>query len=374
MKVAVDARFVGTPGGLGRYVEELVAAMAAEPGGDEFVLFLREAGKGRFRESERLKTVPAEVRWYTLREQLRMPKVAKSAGADLVHWTHWNVPLSSPRPFVVTIHDLIMLDYPSVRATTLGPIAFAVKNAGFRVVLWNAVRNSAAILVPSGYVKKRVLETWNLPSEKVIVTGEGVSALPKGDERADQAVRDRIGLRRPYLLNVGNAYPHKNLDGLLRAFAKVRESKPETTLVLAGNDDRFFRRLKAESSRSGQDAGVKFLPAPSDTDLAALYRGAAAYVAPSFIEGFGLTPLEAMSAGIPTVASRGGSLPEVLGEAAEYMNPHKPEEMAEAILRVLSDSALRARLAAAGPLQAAKHSWKEAAARTLAAYRKALGK
>jgi glycosyltransferase involved in cell wall biosynthesis len=94
-----------------------------------------------------------------------------------------------------------------------------------------------------------------------------------------------LGVRQPYLLSVGNAYPHKNLDGLLEAFALVRARRPEFSLVIAGYDDYFFRRLRREAASRGQDQGVVFVPSPADSVLSTLYGGARAFVAPAFIEG-----------------------------------------------------------------------------------------
>jgi glycosyltransferase involved in cell wall biosynthesis len=164
------------------------------------------------------------------------------------------------------------------------------------------------------------------------------------------------------------------LDGLLDAFVSLKKDRRDLSLVIAGNDDFFFRRLKAEAGRTGRASGVVFLPSPDDRAVAALHRGAAAYIAPSFTEGFGLPPLEAMSVGVPVASSGGGSFPEVLGEAAERFNPHRAEDMARVIGRLLDDDVLREKLAVAGREQAARWSWKEAAKITLATYRKVLEK
>lgn len=369
MRIALDARFIGTPGGIGRYVRELYRAMAAAGGENEFVLFLREAGMRAV--GDEVEKIRAEVRWYTLREQLVMPGIARRARADLVHWPHWNVPLRSPRPFVVTIHDLIMLDYPSVRATTLGPLAFKFKNAGFKRVLKNAIMNSAAILTPSEYVKRRIEETFGITDARITVTGEGVSTLPPPAGDFEELLYRR-GVRPPYVLALGNAYPHKNLSGLLEAFVLVRRKLPDLNLVIAGYDDYFFKRLRAETRAGGRGQGVVFVPSPSDLEVAALYGAASVYAIPSYIEGFGLTPLEAMAHGVPVVASRGGSLPEVLGAAAEFVDPTSPEDMARGLISVLTDQNHRAALTAAGQERVKLWTWEKAAAKTLSVYRNVL--
>ncbi len=373
MRIALDARFVGTPGGLGRYVEELVRTMSAVSPETEFVLFARDRGLGRLRSfGGRTVTVRTEVPWYGLREQLLMPGYASRAKADLVHWPHWNVPLATPSPFVVTIHDLIQLDYPSVRATTLGPLAYRMKDAGFRQVLRHAVVKAATVLVPTAYVKGRVLEAFGIKEERIVVTGEGVTALPTVTDAEVRDLKTRLGIPERYLLALGNAYPHKNLDGLLDAFAILRPAQPTLRLVIAGNDDHFFRRLAAEAAATGRDKGAVFVPTPDDRLASALLKGAAALAQVSFVEGFGLVPLEAMAAGTPVVAGTGGSLPEVLGDAARYADPHEPEAIAAALREVLGDATLAARLREAGGTQAARWRWEDAAKKTLAAYREAI--
>ncbi|TAL20063.1 glycosyltransferase family 1 protein [Patescibacteria group bacterium] len=375
MRIAIDARFVGTPGGLGRYSEGLVRALAQTAPDNEFVLFLREAGQRRFEGADsRLIKALAEVPWYSFREQLFLPGVASRARADLIHWTHWNVPLASPRPFVVTIHDLILLDYPTVRATTLAPWFYRFKSAAFRLVLKKAVSRAAAVIVPTEYVRSRVKEIFSLTDKKIFVTGEGLSALPELDAAAAERIIQGLGLPERYILSLGNAYPHKNLEGLLRAFRRLRPDFPALGLVLAGNDDYFFRRLVAEARRNGLAENVTFVPSPDDRTVAALHTRAAVYACVSFVEGFGLPALDSLAAGVPVVAARAAALPEVLGAAAEYVRPEEPADIAAGIRRALTDQNLRQMLIAAGRQQVERWSWGETARRTLAVYRKVVKK
>jgi glycosyltransferase involved in cell wall biosynthesis len=315
----------------------------------------------------------AEIPWYGFREQLEMPMVAKAAKADLVHWTHWNVPLRSPQPFVVTIHDLIQFGYPSARATTLGPIAYKAKRLVFGRVLQHAVRQARRILVPTAFVQNSVAERFPFAVDRIRVTGEGAVALPDVDEAFVEKTLRRLGIARKYILTLGNAYPHKNLEGALAAFASLRKEHPDSTYVVAGHDDWFFRRLRTEAAAGGNDAGVVFVPSPDDLTAAALYRGATLYFAPSFEEGFGLPPLEAMRVGVPVVASNAGSFPEVLGDAAIYVDPYNVGHMADVLGRMFVDCKAQERMRVLGLVQVSRWRWQDAAEKTRIAYREAIG-
>ena len=174
-----------------------------------------------------------------------------------------------------------------------------------------------------------------------------------------------------YILAVGSAYPHKNLDGLLAAFAILRKKFPLLRLALAGRQDIFYDRLRAKLQNHLREA-VQFVMNPSDAQLRGLYEAAALYVFPSHLEGFGLPPLEAMQAGLPVAASNRGSLPEILGDAAVYFPPENTHEMASVIERLLTNKTLRRAVITKGQAQTKRYSWKRMAEETAAVYHAAL--
>jgi glycosyltransferase involved in cell wall biosynthesis len=354
MNIGIDARMLGPAvggGGLGRYVEELTRELSQLNHKHRYVLFLKNEAQIPTTKGNSFDHRIADVHWYTLSEQVAMPHKIDQEHLDLIHYPHWNVPVRAKTPFVVTIHDLILLEQPkSARATTRRPLMYWAKYAMFRRVLRHAVKKSRAIIAPSQYTKDSILRFFpDTDPKKIHVVHEGITDLAN---LGTQPNTDNV----PYLLYVGNAYPHKNLERLLEAFKAVRSSHPETNLVLAGKDGVFYQRLKAVVPD-----GVTFRPNPTDSELASLYQGAKGYVFPSLSEGFGLPPLEAMSFSVPVAAAKSSCLPEILGEAATYFDPEDTQDISRAMKRLLSDENLREKLIAGGKEQIKKYSWHDMA-------------
>ncbi len=366
MRIGIDARMAGETG-IGRYVTRLVAELAALDPAHEFVLFTRPSSAGRL-EAPGWRQVPADVRWYTLAEQVRMPGIVRAAKLDLFHAPHWNVPLALPAPFVVTVHDLILLTHPSRRATIGGPLRYAVKNAGYRRVLRHALTGSRAVIAVSEATAADIRRHEPAVAAKV-------TAIPLGGP--ELAVR-RLAAAPPegrYLLYVGNAYPHKDVEGLLAAVAGLR-AMPEMAdlrLVWIGQDDFFSQRVRASAAWRALGAAAVFLGSVDDARLAAAYRGAQVLVTASRAEGFGLTPLEALAFGTPVVVSDIPVHREVLGDAALFTPPGDPTAAVAAVAGLLRDPAARARLLAAAPAVCARFSWRRMAEATLRVYESALG-
>lgn len=345
MNVGIDARMLGPSvggGGLGRYVEELVDELASQSHKHRYVLFVKNETQAK-----RLEHRIADIHWYTLAEQIKMPALIDHEDLDLIHYPHWNVPLRAKTPFVVTIHDLILLEQPrSARATTRGPLVYWAKYQLFRRVLRHAVTASRAIIAPSQYTKDSILKFFpETDPKKIHVVHEGLTQLPSRPSTLNPS-------STPYLLYVGNAYPHKNLNRLQAAFNLVRESHPDLELLFAGRSDQFYKKLQAQHT-----PGTRYVLDPTDTQLAELYADAHGYVFPSLSEGFGLPPLEAMSFSVPVAASKASCMPEILENAAIYFDPESVDDMAKTIAKLVDDNELRTHLIARGKTQIKKYSW-----------------
>lgn len=382
MRIGIDARFYGTVGkGLGRYTAKLITHLEKLDTKNEYFIFLRRENFEEYvPRNPRFQKVMAHYPWYGLSEQLVFPLCLLRARLDLVHFPHFNVPLGYPKRFVVTIHDLILLRYPTRRNTTRSAGLYAFKYLAYRLIIASAMRRAAHIITVSEFTKRDVCKRVPAACRKISVTYEAADSvcqflMPAEEstlfrhyglmttEDESETLRITRDILKPYLLYVGNAYPHKNLEAIVRAAPRF----PAYTFVLVGREDDFYARLKRMASRL-QVPNLLFAGYVDDRWLNTLYRFATGYLFPSFYEGFGLPPLEAMARGVPVLASDQGSLPEILGEAASYFNPHVSRALDQALERFLSASELRKELVRRGYRQAARYDWQRLAQETLAIY------
>jgi glycosyltransferase involved in cell wall biosynthesis len=238
------------------------------------------------------------------------------------------------------------------------------------------------VITVSEHSRQEILELVpGLDEKKVVVVYEGPGCLTSYRPQADAIgkVRCRWGLSKDYILYVGLLGGWKNVEGLVAAYALARRRCGiEEELVLCGKTCHATKRIVAEIKRQGLGEEVHLLGFVDDAELPCLYAGARLFVFPSFYEGFGLPPLEAMSYGVPTIVSNTTALAEVAGPGALMVNPHDTTEIADAMVAVTQDPVLADRLRVSGQRRAAEFSWERAAEETLrvveAAARKSLGR
>ena len=361
VRIGVDAR--NDQAGIGRYTFSLIRELANIDRDNEYVLFLRRERFATYpAPSPNFRTVEAEIPWFTVREQLLLPRLVARERLDLMHYPHLTVPLGSRTPFVVTVHDLNYLDGSKIFAGG----GSRVRRAGYRVELAKA-RRARRLIAVSEHTRDTVVRALRVDPARVAVTYE--AADPPGAVEPDTSVLARHGLDSPFFLYVGAAYPYKNLARLIDAFAQLGG---DHKLVLAGDQEDFGPALRERAAGAGLGERVVFPGRVSAAELAALYDAALAYVFVSLSEGFGLPGLEAMSAGLPVVAASAGSLPEIYGEAAKYCDPLDVEAIVEALAQVAEDEDLRSRLGDLGRRRAAQFSWAKTAEQTLDVYRNAI--
>ncbi len=373
MRIGIDARMFGPKqGGLGRYVEQLILNLEKlnpPAGGDaDFVIFLRQENWSDYTPTNpRFTKVLADIPWYGLREQFELPKIISQNNLDLMHFPHWNVPLFYNRPFVVTIHDLLLLHFPTRRASTLGPILYFVKNFFFKIILRHAAKKAINIITVSNFSKNDLIKTLHVPKDKITIAYPAANPdltnpplpRPSGESK----------IVRPYALYVGVAYPHKNLDRLLAAWQLFCDKTGNRyQLVLVGKKNYFYDRLLEKYGELFAMGLAVFTDFVDDEILSDLYQSASIFVLPSLYEGFGIPPLEAMSHGVPVIASLTTCMPEVLEGAALYFNPTQVNELVEALISGFTDEKLRAELSMLGKKIAAKYSWLTCAKKTSEVY------
>lgn len=369
MHIGIDARFLGSASkGLGRYTEELVRNLERIEDDATYTVFLRKDNWDVWTPKDsRFTKRLADYRWYSLEEQFYFPKELKKAQCDLYHFPHFNVPLFAPKPYVVTIHDLILSHFPTVKATTLGPLKYWFKHRMYLYVMRKALTNASHIIAVSEYTKKDLMATYSLADSRLSVTYEGVSDFVSARKKSPSSLSD-FKIKKPYLLYVGNAYPHKNLERLLDAFQQIVTRNPGIHLVMVGKHDFFYQRL-IQFAVSKKIPNVVFPGYVPDADLSAVYENALLYVFPSLYEGFGLPPLEAMQHQVPVVSSNSSCLPEIMGNAAVYFSPENTHDIVKTVSQVISDDALRKKLQILGKEQVKKYSWLDTAKKTSEIYK-----
>ncbi|HEV8494033.1 MAG TPA: glycosyltransferase family 1 protein [Candidatus Angelobacter sp.] len=365
MKIAFDLRRIGNPG-IGRYMKCLVEALTAQTPENEYLLILPPDGDDLV-DAPGAEKICSPVKYYSVREQIELPRILSRHKVDLLHSPHFLLPLLRPCPAVATIHDVIYLacaqDLPS-RAGRLY----------YRAMMNACARIATRIITDSEHSRNEIVRYLCADPEKIDVIYPGVDPVfaPVTDAAQLAAVRSRFGIDREYILCVGIYKLRKNHAGLLRVFQRCLANGIQAQLVIAGpmaEGEAVLRRIACEL---GVAERVVFTGFVSDADLCALYSAARVCACPSLYEGFGFTVLEAMACGAPVVCSRTTSLPEVAGKAALYFDPHDPEEMASQLGRVFSDDALRNSLMEQGLKNLQRFNWAETARLTLAVYHQAL--
>jgi glycosyltransferase involved in cell wall biosynthesis len=285
------------------------------------------------------------------------------------------VPFFVPSEFVVTIHDLILTKFKTIRATTLSPWLYHLKNFFYRIIIKRALKKSKKIITVSNFTKNDIIEQFKIPADKIEVTYEGVANLAKGSDslfitKLDQSkVLNSYSIENSFLLYVGNAYPHKNLDFLLRAFKVLYQEDQSLRLVLVGQEDYFYRQIKdLDFELFPNNSPVIFTGYVPDNELEILYQQALLYAFPSLYEGFGLPPLEAMAKSCPVLSSQAASMPEILGSAAMYFDPRDQADFLKKSRELISNEVLRLELIERGREQVKKYSWWDCALATREIY------
>lgn len=371
MNIGIDARFVGPQGtGLGKYTEKLIINLAQIDKKNSYFLFLKKSNWDFLKVGKNFKKIPADINWYSLEEQIKLPQIFNSQNLDLLHIPHFNVPIFYKKKFIVTIHDLIHHSFAENSVSTRNWPIFQIKRFAYKYVIRGAIRKSEKIICPSNFTKSRIMGIFGVDSDKIVVTYEAAEDeyFKNTQKPQSQKIIKKYNIKVPFIIYVGNAYPHKNLERLLAAVKIVNQEGLKVYLVIVSARDAFWERLKREvvsKDLVNMVIMTDYIPA---WELSVIFRNASAYVFPSLSEGFGIPGLNAMAAEIPVVASDISPLAEIYGEGALYFDPGDVDDIAVKIKNVLLDNKLRSDLVKRGVDQVKKYSWKKMAKETLGVY------
>jgi len=367
LRIGIDAHSVGTKlGGNESYAVNLIEALAQIDSVNHYTIYVttseaRDRFTDRWSNFKVRSTLPHTP---LIRIPISLSAELRKRPVDVLH-VQFTAPPFCPCPVVVSIHDLSFEHLPETFKRR--------SRTQLRLTVRHSARRATRILSLSEHTRRDIIETYRIDAEKVsaIPLAAAEHFGPVNDNRELQRVRHNYGIAGDYILCVGSIQPRKNLARLIRAYALLRGNSSADKLpklVLVGK----CAWLYDETLRTLEKAGVKdtvvvtgYVP---ENDLPALYSGALCFVYPSYFEGFGLPPLEAMKCGAPVIVGDRTSLPEVVGDAALSVDPFNIEAIAAAITRLVNNSTLRHELSVRGQERARMFSWQHTARETLKVY------
>lgn len=369
MRIAIDVRKINDFG-IGTYLRNLIRHLPRFDSGNDYYLLCYPE------DAELLRSLSSAFHLhfvgapnYSVSEQWSIPLALRRIRAHLFHAPHYVLPLVTPCPSVVTVHDVIHLLFPQYL-----PSQFASHYARF--MIGRALAKASLVMTVSKASKRDLLGFFDVDESKILVIPNGIdpSMTRELSPEEIERVRRRFQLTGRNALFVGNIKPHKNVERLIAAFAKLREDPAfaDVTLIVVGDEISKYPSLRRAVERHRVRGEVRFFGYVPEMTLVALYRTADLFVFPSLYEGFGFPPLEAMANGTPVITSKISSLPEVVGDAALTVDPYNVDEIAEAMKAVLTDPELKRRLVASGRERAQLFSWEKAVSEIHAAYMRVL--
>lgn len=373
-KIGIDARMYGAEQtGIGTYIRNLINNLAFFDKHNQYVIFLSDKEFDNFElPGKNFRKVKVSSHWYSWREQIVLPLQLYREKLDLMHFPHFNTPILYFGRSIVTIHDITPFFFPGHKMNSF------FRKAAFRLVFRSSVKKAQKVIAVSGSTKHDISKHFGIAGEKIEVVYEGVEdnfkILPNRDKiREDLAIRYNI--EKPFIFYVGVWRNHKNIVGLLKAFAWIKkDTGNKYQLVLGGKEDPYYPEIQETILSLGLDKDVVRPGFILNSELVLFYNACSIFVIPSFYEGFGLVGLEAMASGVPVVSSNTTSMPEVLGDAALYFDPHNDKEMAGMMIKALSDQNIKLQMIEKGREQAKKYSWRRMAEKTHKIYLNILNK
>ncbi len=368
MNILIDVRLLGRGGhsGVEEYTYQLVDHLLALPTDNRFILFYNGFFFNPLPRHWFARPNVTVVNWHIPNRLLDLasrflcaPAVDIRTGADIVFSPHLNIIVSRRAPRILTIHDLSFIHHPQF---------FTLRQRFWHFLQGykNQARTADAVVVDSQFTARDVENTLAAHPSKIHCIYPGIGkTFTRGDrdETKLNAMLKKYGIALPYILFLGTLEPRKNITAVIRTFDAVKQDPrlSHLHLVIAGKPGWRYRAMEHEMRRSPHGHDIRCIGPVENEERVLLYTGASAFVYPSFFEGFGFPPLEALACGTPVIVSNRTSLPETTGGCALSVDPWRVGEFARALTVLVTDDALRARLVSCGRAHAATFSWQKTA-------------
>ncbi len=378
LRILIDGRHL-KDFGVGTYIRNLTRALAEIDREDHFIVFLRPE------DATELSGLPSNFVIVTcvipeslVRESLRFPLFARRHSPDVCHIPLNRVPFLTPRPYVVTVHDLAEFLFPRRSGWRQKLLEYQIRHGLLRAAKVIAVSSATRrdVMRVIGVPPERIRLIYNAPDPRFLKppNSDGHAGQAGAAERFRRRILERYQISYPFVLYVGNIRPQKNVPRLIEAFAVLRSKLTDhprykdLRLIVIGDEIGRYPAVRQAVVRSRVEDAVRFLGfVPIDT-LRVFYEAASVFAFPSLYEGFGLPPLEAMAAGTPVVTSNVSALPEVVGDAAVIVNPENVFDIERGLRDALLDEELRNELIEKSRAQLRRFNWRKTAREVIETY------
>ncbi|MHB8276106.1 MAG: glycosyltransferase family 4 protein [Candidatus Humimicrobiaceae bacterium] len=357
MKIAIDATIVRKENtGTGFYILNLLNGLLKVDAKNEYIIFIDESVARNMLKIEKnnFKIVNKVFKYKLTRilwQLILLPMILKKKKVDILHSANYVTPLYKLGfKIIVTIHDLTFILFPEKYTVT--------KRLFYRLMIPIFVKISDKIIAISNNTKSDILKIFKVTDEKVVVIyatcSENFNSII--DENKNLEVLSKYNINKAYMLFVGMIEPRKNIISILNAF-KEMDKEIDADLVIVGKKGWYFKEIEdfvIESKKFNLKNKIIFTGYVPENEIKSLFQNALFFIFPSFYEGFGLPPLQAMVCGTPVITSNISSLPEVVGDAAIYIDPYKLEELKDAMVYLYKNSEKRKELIKKGFTQCNK--------------------
>jgi len=377
MRIGIDARLLTYRRGIGNFVYNLLTELAKLPGNEQYILYVDDMQAAQFvPQDPRFIVKKLWPRLYPLWEQVSLALAITCDGPDILHCPANTAPLFlfGNVKLVLTVPD-VMYALPKSVLPQSPSLYQRLGRMYYRFFARFAVKRALRIMTLSEHSKHDLVNIFNVLKEKIAVVYLAANPMQQYFEGPSivEEVMERFAIEGKFIFALGALDPRKNTLGILNSFALLRKmSTLSPQLVIAGLTQAAKKRFSRIIDALGIQKQVVLLGFVSEQELAALYKGSEVFVYPSLYEGFGMPVLEAMACGAPVITTTAGSIPEVAGEAALFVDPKNPEEISHAILRIITDAELRNRMIEQGLEQSKRFSWADTARQVMEIYRASL--